>query len=74
MLNYFMCVFWPLLIFGTIVTYRMGKKLLGKRFWLMPLAFVFFLFLGMWWIANYVFPYYTGWYWWLILISPVFST
>ena len=63
MFNFFLCIAWPLLIFGTLGAYKFGKKRWGdKGSWLTSVAFLIVLFS----ILILIF----GKYWWQLFFLP----
>jgi hypothetical protein len=55
MLNFFLCIIWSLLIFGTIGAFIMGKKRLGsKGAWLLAVTYVVVAILVMWLVFGEV--------------------
>ena len=63
MLNFFMCILWPLLIGGIIASSKFGNKHWGRKGSIfLPVAFLTVFFLALWlWVGEF---------WLEILLSP----
>lgn len=65
MINYFLCIIWPVLIFGSIGAYKLGKRSGGLKvsilmmagFWLICISILMGVF-GKWWLDFLWMPYF----------------
>ena len=64
MINYFLCIVWPVIIFGSVLAYRYGKKRWGGiASWLFPAAYLLVVVLALRFLLF-------GETWWEILLTP----